>query len=356
VWLLSPSQASALTDQAADAGVYVLMAIGLNVVIGYAGLLDLGYAAFFAIGAYTVALLSSPQLGYSPLQHAIHIPFWILLLIGVLLAGVCGAVLGAPTLRLRGDYLAIVTFGFGEIVPRVFRNLGQWTGGVEGVGAIDSPSLPVWITGPWVGVPLGWVSDFQFAFNATAYYVVIVILVVIVLVVVRRLLNSPVGRAWQAIREDETAAAAMGVNITATKLLAFAIGASVSGFAGVFYGAKLALVSPDSFSFTVSATILLMIVFGGIGNLAGVVVGALALYYILFNFLANLPFYASNLATSLGLNFLVQSNGEWPGISTEIQRLNFLLYGLILLIVMLRRPGGLIPSRIRRRELKAGRS
>jgi branched-chain amino acid transport system permease protein len=354
VWLLSPSQAGALTDQAADAGVYVLMAIGLNVVIGFAGLLDLGYAAFFAIGAYSAALLASPQLGQSPLHYSVHVPFWILLLVGVVVAGVCGALLGAPTLRLRGDYLAIVTFGFGEIVPRVFRNLSDWTGGVNGVGAIDAPTLPAWVTGPWVGVPFGVVRNFPLAFNPTAYYVVIVVLVATAIIIVYRLLDSPLGRAWQAIREDETAAAAMGINTVVTKLLAFAIGASFSGFAGVYYGTKLGIVSPDSFSFTVSATILLMIVFGGIGNIAGVVVGALALYFVLFNFLTNLPNYASGLASSLGLDAVVQANGAWPGIAAEVQRLNFLLYGLILLVVMLRRPAGLIPNRIRRRELRSG--
>src|SRR5437764_1141879 len=134
---------------AADAGVYVLLALGLNVVVGFAGLLDLGYAAFFAIGAYTYALMASGALFHTPLHHAIHIPFWLLLIVGVMIAATAGALLGAPTLRLRGDYLAIVTLGFGEIVPRVFRNAGTWTGGVNAISAIDAPSLPVWLDGPW---------------------------------------------------------------------------------------------------------------------------------------------------------------------------------------------------------------
>src|SRR5205807_535046 len=147
---------------AADAGVYILLALGLNVVVGFAGLLDLGYAAFFAIGAYTYALLASSRLGATPLHHEVHIPFWLLLLVAVCVAAMFGLLLGAPTLRLRGDYLAIVTLGFGEIVPRVFRNLATWTAGVNGISGLDPPTLPVWINGPWAGLPFGITRDFQF--------------------------------------------------------------------------------------------------------------------------------------------------------------------------------------------------
>lgn len=353
--VLSPGdRGTFLVSQAADAGVWVLLAIGLNVVVGFAGLLDLGYAAFFAIGAYTYALLASSQLGSSPLHHSVHLPFWLLLFVALGIAASFGVILGAPTLRLRGDYLAIVTLGFGEIVPRVFRNLGSWTGGVNGVSALDFPSLPAWITGPWAGTSLALVRPFSFAFNAQAYYVLMIALLVICLILVHNLQDSRLGRAWMAIREDEVAAAAMGVNTVVTKLLAFGIGASFSGFAGAFYGAKLSLVSPENFSFVVSVTVLVMVVLGGMGNVPGVVVGALTVYYVLFNLLTNLPSIVKGLATQLGLGFLNLSHGDWPGLEQEVQRLNYLIFGSILVLIMLLRPQGLLPSRVRQQELAAG--
>src|SRR6266702_2693368 len=193
---------------AGHAGTYVLLAIGLNVVVGFAGLLDLGYAAFFAIGAYTYALFASQQLLASPIHHAYHFPFWLMMFVGLLIAASAGAVLGFPTLRLRGDYLAIVTLGFGEI---------------------DQPSLPAWVTGPWAGADsISIVAPFSFSFDPIAYYVLIFILVSVAIVLVNNLHRSRLGRAWMAIREDEVAAAAMGINTVTTKLLAFAIGASFS--------------------------------------------------------------------------------------------------------------------------------
>ncbi len=339
-----------LVSTAADAGVYVLLALGLNVVVGFAGLLDLGYAAFFAIGAYTYAMLASNRLAVTPLHHAVHIPFWLLLLVAVFVAALFGALLGAPTLRLRGDYLAIVTLGFGEIVPRVFRNLATWTGGVNGIPALDVPTLPAWITGPWAGTPLAVVRDFQFI-DPTAFYVLMVALLVVIVVLINNLQRSRLGRAWMAIREDEVAAAAMGINTVTTKLLAFAIGASFSGFAGCFYGAKLSLVSPENFSFVVSVTILLMVVLGGMGNIPGVMMGALAIYVIDFYVLTNLPAWTSGAANALGLGFLNQQQGDWPGLGDETQRLIYLVFGLILVCTMLLRPQGLLPSRVRQQEL-----
>src|SRR5205823_12001206 len=194
-----------LVSTAADAGVYILLALGLNVVVGFAGLLDLGYAAFFAIGAYTYAMLASTRLGATPLHHEVHIPFWLLLLAAVFVAAMLGVLLGAPTLRLRGDYLAIVTLGFGEIVPRVFRNLATWTAGVNGISGLDPPTLPVWIDGPWAGLPLAVVRDYQFI-DPTQFYVVMVMLLVIVIILINNLYRSRLGRAWMAIREVEVAA------------------------------------------------------------------------------------------------------------------------------------------------------
>jgi branched-chain amino acid transport system permease protein len=342
-----------LVSQAGHAGTFVLLAIGLNIVVGFAGLLDLGYAAFFAIGAYTYALFASSQLASSPLHHSYHLPFWLMMFVGLFVAAAFGAVLGFPTLRLRGDYLAIVTLGFGEIVPQLFLNLDQWTGGINAIGGIDQPTLPAWITGPWAGATdISLVRNFNFSFDPIAYYVLIVLLVIIAVILVSNLYRSRLGRAWMAIREDEVAAAAMGINTVTTKLLAFAIGASFSGFAGAYYGASFGLVSPDSFLFVVSVTVLVMVVLGGMGNITGVIVGALVIYFVLNSVIPSLPSAVESFAGNVGLGALNDRNGDWPGLAGETQRLQFLVYGLILVGMMLLRPQGIFPSRVREQELK----
>jgi branched-chain amino acid transport system permease protein len=359
---MTNGNATALISQGADAGVYVLLAIGLNVVVGFAGLLDLGYAAFFAIGAYTAGMLASGQLGASPLHHEVHIPFWLVLFLAMFFAASFGAILGAPTLRLRGDYLAIVTLGFGEIVPRIFRNmgfgspLGNWTSGINGINALDRPSLPFWLTGPWVNQTFQLVPNYDFGFDPVPFYVLMVILVIACVILVSNLQRSRIGRAWMAVREDEVAAAAMGVNTVTTKLLAFGIGAAFSGFAGAYYGTKLSLVGPEAFSFVVSVTVLVMVVLGGMGNIPGVIVGAILIYYVLFSFLGNLPDYLTNLAQQVGLGWLNQPNfaHNWPGLGNEVSLLPFLIFGLILVFIMLLRPQGLLPSRTRAEELRKG--
>jgi branched-chain amino acid transport system permease protein len=338
---------------AGDAGVYMLLTLGLNVVVGMAGLLDLGYAAFFAIGAYTYAFIASDHLAVTPLATTLHVPFWIVLIVALFVAASFGVVLGAPTLRLRGDYLAIVTLGFGEIVPRVFKNASTWTSGVNGISALDTPMLPFWLQGPWSGDPLAVVQNFKI-FDPLAYYVIMVVLLVICVVLVRNLQHSRMGRAWAAIREDEVAAAAMGVNTVQAKLLAFSIGAAFSGFAGTFYGAKLSLVSPENFGFSVSITVLVMVVLGGMGNIPGVMAGSLLVYYLIFILLPQLPDNATALANAIGLSSLTQQNGDFPGIGEFVSRLKFLVFGLILVVVMLVRPQGLIPSRERQQELTKG--
>jgi branched-chain amino acid transport system permease protein len=359
---------TALIAQAGHAGTYVLLAIGLNVVVGFAGLLDLGYAAFFAIGAYTYALFASSQLGSSPLHHSFHLPFWLMIFVGMLVAAAAGAVLGFPTLRLRGDYLAIVTLGFGEIVPQLSYNLPDWTGGINAIGGIDRPSLPAWITGPWAGAnniaiiqpdtcrtltdSTKFAPCFSFGFDPIAFYVLVVITIIVAVILVGNLQRSRLGRAWMAIREDEVAAAAMGINTVTTKLLAFAIGASFSGFAGAYYGASFGLVSPDDFFFIVSITVLVMVVLGGMGNITGVIVGALVIYFVLNSLLPALPPAVESLANAVGLGSLNAQNGDWPGLAGETQRLNFLIYGLILVLMMLLRPQGIFPSRVREQELK----
>jgi branched-chain amino acid transport system permease protein len=347
-----------LVSLVADAGVWVLLAIGLNVVVGFAGLLDLGYAAFFAIGAYTYALFASDQLGSSPIHHSFHLPFWLMLFVGMLVAAASGAILGFPTLRLRGDYLAIVTLGFGEIVPRIFRNMDVWTGGINAIGGIDQPTLPICVTGPWsfgndLAIKTG--ADCSFSTSdPTAYYVLMLILIVGSVILVSNLQKSRMGRAWMAVREDEVAASAMGVNTVNIKLLAFAIGAAFSGFGGAFYGAKLSLVSPDNFDFIVSITVLVMVVLGGMGNIPGVILGSLVIYFIEFKFLIDLPQNSVTVANAIGLGFLDPKNGDWPGLSDFVQRLNFLVLGLILVTMMLLRPEGILPSRVRSEELHKG--
>jgi branched-chain amino acid transport system permease protein len=298
----------------ADAGAFVLLALGLNIVIGFAGLLDLGYAAFFAIGSYTFAMLASPQFG-------IHIPFWVMLFVASGVAALFGILLGAPTLRLRGDYLAIVTLGFGEIVPQTFLNLSQWTGGPNGIGSLDQPSI----------------FGYRFGFQALPYYYLILALIAVAVLAANNLRASRLGRAWMAIREDELAAAHAGINTTTTKLAAFAIGASFSGLAGCAYASKLQLVSPDQFGFNVSVAVLSMLVLGGMGNIPGVIVGSLVI--------SSLDRFILPQLTNFMHNF---------GVQIDLTNSRFLIYGIILVMTMLFRPEGLIPSRQRRSELRAG--
>jgi ABC-type branched-subunit amino acid transport system permease subunit len=305
-------------DAFANAGIYVLLAMGLNVVIGLAGLLDLGYAAFFAIGAYVYAYSNSPFSG-------LDLPFLPMLVVGAAVAAVFGIALGAPTLRLRGDYLAIMTLGFGEIVPIVFLNAEKYTQGTNGIGGVDRPNI------------------FGFIFpgiDQTAYYVLMSMVVTIVLILVYRLLDSRIGRAWAAIREDELAAAANGINTVTTKLAAFALGATTAGFAGVLNASKLTIVDPTQFLFTVSFTVLAMIVLGGMGNPLGVAVGAFILYNIQAVLLKQLNAVFDNLNVPVLQDI-------------DFVKFQFLLFGIALVLFMMFRPEGLIPSQRRRQELHA---
>ena len=303
--------------------VYTLLALGLNVVVGFAGLLDLGYAAFFAIGAYTCAALASPKYG-------IHIPLWVLIFIGASVASVFGAILGAPTLRLRGDYLAIVTLGFGEIIPDLAtNNVFKLTNGPDGISSIDQPHF-----GP-----------FNFSTTPAWYYLSLLVLVVLVIILLRNLEHSRVGRAWIAIREDEVAAAATGINTTSTKLLAFAIGASVSGLAGAFYGSIVGIVSPEAFSFTVSVAVLSIVVLGGIGNITGVILGGFVLTFAIFWGLQHLNEWSATVSNTIGVPALA---------NVDFSRYTYIVYGVALIAMMLLRPGGLLPSRARKVELETG--
>jgi branched-chain amino acid transport system permease protein len=307
---------------AGSLAIYMLLALGLNVVVGFAGLLDLGYAAFFAIGAYACASFASPA-------HNIHLPLWVLIFLGAAIASMFGAVLGAPTLRLRGDYLAIVTLGFGEIIPDLANNnVFNLTGGANGLSGIDQPHF-----GP-----------FDFSESPRWYYWSLLIVVIVVVVLLRNIERSRVGRAWVALREDEVAAAATGINTTTTKLLAFAIGASVSGFAGAFYGSIVTIVSPDDFSFSVSIAVLSIIVLGGIGNITGVILGSFILTFVIFWVLPNMNEWSATLSQTVHI----------PAIANvDLSNYTYIIYGAALILMMLLRPGGLLPSRARRIELES---
>ena len=304
---------------------YVMLALGLNIVVGFAGLLDLGYIAFYAVGAYLYALLASPHFG-------LHLPFWAILPIGFLVACVFGVLLGAPVLRLRGDYLAIVTLGFGEIIRIFINNLNSpynITNGPQGITLID----PVRIGG------LSFATTETVAgltFTAPVkYYYLLLALVLVIIVVNMRLQDSRIGRAWEAIREDEIAAQAMGINLRNMKLLAFAMGASFGGVAGGMFSAIQGFISPESFGLFESIIVLTMVVLGGMGNIPGVILGA-----VLLSVFPEALRYMSPLQNAVFGRELIDP---------EAARL--LIFGLAMIFIMLFRPAGLLPSEVRKREL-----
>ena len=327
-------------DAAANALAFAALALGLNIVVGFAGLLDLGYAAFFAIGAYTYGVASSWQLQpawsgfWEPFQwldlvtrfhtaggDVVHfqVSFWLMLPIAAVIAAFFGVLFGAPTLRLKGDYLAIVTLGFGEIVPIVARNIPSVTNGAMGLNGVAAPRF----------------FGFDFGIDATPYYYVGLALVALLIVTSQRLKDSRIGRAWMAIREDEIAAAAMGVDRVRYKLLAFAIGAAFAGATGTFYVAKLQTATPEMFMFPVSVMILVMVVFGGIGSVWGVVVGALVLQILQSWFLQDLSQWLHALGRLVDVAWLQRVE-----LASSIE----LIFGVILVVMMLYRRQGLIPA------------
>ena len=332
-------------------GVFVMMALGLNIVVGYAGLLDLGYVAFYAMGAYTTAWFASDQfhsrnihfgaVGVQPHAAGIHLSIWLILLLAALLTSIVGILIGLPTLRLRGDYLAIVTLGFGEIMPQIARNGNDLfgtgfnlTGGTQGITPIDAPGF-----GSWINTHSGLPANYLTASNyVNVFYWTSLVLVLITAFTSWRLRDSRLGRAWIAIREDEVAAAAMGVPLMRTKTWAYATGAFFGGIAGAYYASYKSAVFPDDFFFNISVFILCMVILGGMGNLWGVVVGACFLSYLDREGLANI--------------------GNWVntklGTSLDVPKYEFGIFGLILVIVMLFRPEGLIPSTRRKAEFEVG--
>lgn len=344
-------------------GIFVMLALGLNITVGFAGLLDLGYAAFFAIGAYTTGLLASSHLN-------INWDFWSALPIAALIAAIAGVILGAPTLRLRGDYLAIVTLGFGEIIPVVFRNLTSikieepiskflasltnnpqlticllgcnkpinLTGGEAGINPIYRPSLP------FIGV-----------FSANNYfpwYYLIIVLVIFAYFMISRLRNSRLGRAWEAMREDELAASAMGVNLVKTKLLAFAMGATFSGFAGAFYASYISAIFPSVFDFSVSVIILCMVILGGLGNMTGVILGGIIITAADRLYLPQLAQVLKGfLNTSILPSIANPQFQDFLATSLDPLQMRLFLFGLTLVIMMIVKPEGLVPDKIHQAEL-----
>jgi len=309
---------------------YVLLALGLNIVVGYAGLLDLGYVAFYAVGAYMLGLLASPQLTdtfpaiAAAFPNGLHTPWWLVIPIGALVAGGAGVLLGAPTLKLRGDYLAIVTLGFGEIVRVFLNNLDapvNITNGPKGITGIDEIKI--------LDVSLGQTQSF-FGLDwpkVTNYYFALLILCVLAVVICFRLERSRIGRAWMAIREDEVAAKSMGINTRNLKLLAFGMGATFGGVSGVMFASFQGFISPESFSLPESVMIVAMVVLGGIGHLPGVIVGALLL--------AALPEVLRYVAGPLQQ----MTDGR-----LDASILRQLLVALAMIGIMLSRPRGLWPS------------
>ncbi|HUK08604.1 MAG TPA: branched-chain amino acid ABC transporter ATP-binding protein/permease [Stellaceae bacterium] len=310
-----------------DAMIYVLLALGLNIVVGYAGLLDLGYAAFFAIGAYTMGILNSPLMG-------IELGFWNVIWLSAIVSAIFGVLIGAPTLRVRGDYLAIITLAFGEIIPVAIRNLGDitiqigdWrpiyrlnlTGGENGVNPIGQPDL--------LGIP--------FDTSVIPWYFLVLIIGGMSIWAMNRMRDSRLGRAWMAIREDETAAACMGVDPIKSKLLAFALGATFSGFAGSVYAAKIQVITPGAFEFNVSIMLLCMVILGGMGSIRGVIAGGIVITLFDRIFLTQMTHWTRGLGSFLGIHALT---------TVDFTLWRWFFFGLGLVVMMILKPGGLIEA------------
>jgi len=304
---------------------FVFLSLGLNIVVGFAGLLVLGYVAFYGVGAYVYALLASPHFG-------LHLPFWVILPIGAGVAAIFGVLLGTPTLKLRGDYLAIVTLGFGEIVRIFLNNLSQplnITNGPQGIAQIDPVSFG--------GISFGQ-TDVLLGLTVSGpmkHYYLLLLLLLLVIVVNLRLQNSRIGRAWEAIREDEVAARAIGIDTTRVKLLAFAMGATFGGVAGGMFSSIQGFISPESFVLTESVMILAMVVLGGMGNIWGVVVGALLLSFV---------------PEMLRYTVVPVQMALFDRMLVEPEVIRMLLFGMALVLMMRFRPAGLWPSSARQRE------
>ena len=346
--------------------VFAALALGLNIVVGFAGLLDLGYVAFYAVGAYLWAFFGSQQPtllnavpGTAPPDAHFVMSgdmFYLFVILGLAVGALTGIVLGLPVLRLRGDYLAIVTLGFGEVIRVLANNLDKpinLTNGPQGITPIQRPSLPAplldavrVVLDPIVGRR---VTDAQF-YNLFFYFAALLV-IIIVITVARRLDDSKIGRAWTAIREDEVAAIAMGVPLVRMKLYAFAAGASFAGAMGVLFAASRTFVSPESFSFMQSIGVLSMVILGGIGSIPGVIVGAAVVIILNLQVLQGLSLFLSELRQSDAVIPII--NFAWKDLSNQLDPAKYqrMLFGIILIVMMIYRPAGLIPAARRKHEL-----
>jgi branched-chain amino acid transport system permease protein len=324
-------------EVATQVGIFVALALGLNIVVGLAGLLDLGYVAFFAVGAYLWAIFGSPHANLIfgtdlfPLAPAW---FYVFLLLGLLVGAVTGILLGLPVLRLHGDYLAIVTLGFGEVIRVLANNLDKpvnLTNGPRGITPISRPPVP-----------------FDLAYGEAFYFLVLLIVVAVVLVN-RRLEDSHIGRAWEAIREDDLAAQAMGVPLVRSKLYAFACGASFAGVMGVVFASKQVFISPESFTFLESIGVLAMVILGGMGSIPGAVLGATVVTVLNLQVLKGLSLWLNELKNA-GVTVLGYSLADLPT-QFEPAKYERMIFGLILVLMMIFRPQGIFPARRRQHEL-----
>jgi branched-chain amino acid transport system permease protein len=347
-------------DTAVTMLIFIMMAIGLNIVVGYAGLLDLGYVAFYAVGAYTAAWFASPHFGESVTVHfgsvgvnpnasGFHVSIWLVVFMAAIATAIIGVIIGLPTLRLRGDYLAIVTLGFGEIMPQIARNGDDLfstgfnlTNGAQGINPIDPPGFGQRLNDT-VGLPADYLTfDKTFLGQEISgvelfYWTALVLLLFTVFCSIR-LRDSRLGRAWIAIREDETAAAAMGVPLMRTKTWAYAAGAFFGGIAGAYYASFKSGTFPDDFFFNISVFILCMVILGGMGNIWGVIVGGGFLAYL----------------NQEGLGNIGAEINETFGTNIDVPLYQFGIFGVILVLVMLFKPEGLIPSARRKAEFEEG--
>ena len=347
-------------EVAIQIGIYVALALGLNIVVGFVGLLNLGFVAFYAIGAYLWAVFGSPQAnafiagGLFPLSANW---FFVFLLLSIVVGALTGVLLGLPVLRVRGDYLAVVTLGFAEVVRALVNNLDKpinLTNGPQGITPIQRPPLPPdfildpirQLLAPVVGHA---VTDAQL-YNVFFYFLALIVILIAILVA-RRLEDSRIGRAWTAIREDETAAIAMGIPLVRLKLAAFAAGASFAGCMGVLYGANRTFVSPETFSFLQSIGVLTMVILGGLGSIPGVIFGAAVVVLLNIQILQNFSLYLSELRQ--GDTVIPIINFAWKNLSNQLDPAKYqkLVFGIILVVMMIYRPSGLIPAERRQREL-----
>jgi branched-chain amino acid transport system permease protein len=346
--------------------VFAALALGLNIVVGFAGLLDLGYVAFYAVGAYLWAFFGSQQfyvLHYAPGTQPSDLPFllpgdafYLFLLVGVIIAAMTGILLGLPVLRLKGDYLAIVTLGFGEVIRVLANNLDKplnFTNGPQGITPIQRPTMPDFVVdlfnnlfSPMIGHPVTPANMYNLMFYLFALLVIIVIIFV-----TRRLDDSKLGRAWTAVREDETAAIAQGIPLVRMKLTAFAVGASFAGVMGVLLAGSRTFISPESFSFMQSIGVLSMVILGGSGSIPGVILGAAVVTILNLQVLQGFSLYLNDLRQSDAVIPII--NFAWKDLSTQLDPAKYqkLLFGLILILMMIFRPAGLIPAKRRKRQV-----